>query len=288
MSSHHTVQHMVKSTLLSRHAFRKYVTMIIPQLTNQIHPSITTIIEDKSRTKRHVCSFSSTSTSSGISSTINKNEGKVQLLDTRSEVKLLVLNEAKEIADKAKINYQDNQEGYEEWIGHETNLSDAYSKAIKYTARLRSKDTALKSSKLLEEMIGRHGMSSTSTFYSFKEGDVDVGGIFIDDDVIGATIKSLKFDNSGNVKLNGTSTDFQQIGHNDMTTSIPPPKKQDFSNILHSWGSSKARRKGLYAETLLWRMMELAILQPGYFEFPDSKMFALVIKCYAGSTRKFS
>ena len=209
-------------------------------------------------------------------------------LDTRSEVKLSVLEETKKLTDEIKLKITNEEGGYGEWIEHERKLSDAYSKAIKYTARLRSKDTALKSTHLLEEMISRHGfISSQSIFFSLQE-DVDRGSsIVIHDDTIDQTIQSLSFDDNGNVETNTISDDIKQMDDTFVSESIPPPTKQDFQNIMHSWASSKAKRKGLHAETLLWRMMELAIIQPGHFEFPDSRMFALVVKCYAGSTCKF-
>ena len=213
-------------------------------------------------------------------------------LDTRSEVKLSVLEETKKLTDEIKLKFTNEKEGYDEWIEHERKLSDAYSKAIKYTARLRSKDTALKSGQLLEEMISRHGfISSKSIFFSLQEDDDGGSSIIIHDDTIDQTIQSLSFDDNGNVVDTITvSDDIKQKDETLFTPSesIPPPTKQDFNNLMHSWASSKAKKKGLHAETLLWRMMELAIIQPGHFEFPDSRMFALVVKCYAGSTGTIS
>ena len=65
------------------------------------------------------------------------------------------------------------------------------------------------------------------------------------------------------------------------------PTRGDFLNVLHSWASSKARRKGLHAEALLLRMAELAAWYPDHFSPPDSKAIYLVAKCHAGSTREF-
>ena len=68
---------------------------------------------------------------------------------------------------------------------------------------------------------------------------------------------------------------------------VPRPTKRDFHNVLHGWASSKARQKGVRAEFLLMRMMELtAWYGPEVFEWPDSRTFALVVKCYAGTTCK--
>ena len=82
---------------------------------------------------------------------------------------------------------------------------------------------------------------------------------------------------------------------------IPPPTKRECHNVLHAYASSKLKKKGLYAENLLYRMMELAFRYPdgngivdAYGELrleigfgnvmPDSKTFAIVIKSYGGST----
>jgi hypothetical protein len=159
-------------------------------------------------------------------------------------------------------------------------LSDAYSKAIKYTARLRSKDTALRSRVLLDEMISRHGISSESWLFSLKSHGAG-NEIEIHDKAISQMIETFKFDDNGTVVNNSEDWKEQNLI---MSTAIPPPTKRDYHNIIHSWASSKAKKKGLHAETLLWRMMELSTLHPGYFDFPDSRTFALVIKCYAGST----
>jgi hypothetical protein len=67
---------------------------------------------------------------------------------------------------------------------------------------------------------------------------------------------------------------------------IPVPDTKDFTNVLHAWASSKVRKKGIYAENILYRMMELAYLYPENFSMPGSKTFGLVVKCHAGSTCK--
>lgn len=225
--------------------------------------------------------------------------------DPRAEGKILKLKDAKIVADEAKKVYieskqtklkkSDNghgiddiksQKAYNHWVEYETELSDAYSKAIKYTARLRSKDTALKSRILLDEMISRHGISPHSLLFSIYYHEAGRSDIIILDRVISKFIETLKFDKQGNVITNCSEHSQHDDNDDDITSSItiPPPTKQDFHNIIHSWASSKAKRKGLHAETLLWRMLELAKQQPGRFDFPDSKTFGLVIKCYAGST----
>ena len=234
--------------------------------------------------------------------------------DARSESKLLALSEVKEITDEAKqfhhsirqkkLGDNDNlelQSAYNSWIQNETKLSDAFSKAIKYTARLRSKDTALKSKHLLDEMIDRHNISSNSKLYSIKSHDDDnVGDIIeIHDDAIFDLVKMIRFSGAHGVDKDkhndGNHIDSSNIiifkdsnsiyKENDIiSATIPPPTKRDYHNVIHSWGSSKAKKKGLQAETLLWRMLELSYLYPSYFDVPDSRTFALVIKCYAGST----
>ena len=220
----------------------------------------------------------------------SRNSSQIQG-DTRSEVKLTLLNEVKAEADEAKQIYlslkQQNLEhndAFKAWIQCETKLSDAYSKAIKYTARLRSKDTALKSRLLLDEMISRLGIQPMSSLYTINNHG-DSSDISFDDKAISTLIDSMSFYSDGDIASNCSGKN-QNENNVIISTMIPPPSKQDFNNIIHSWASSKAKRKGLYAESLLWRMIELYHLQPGYFDFPDSKTFGLIIKCYSGSTCK--
>ena len=273
-----TAQHYVNNMQFHR----LFTTKSIPTLFNSIHRNVVTNPLMSGSADREI-------------------DGNITV-DPRAEGKILKLKDAKIVADEAKKVYfeskqtnlkSDNRHDidginsqkayYDDWVKHETELSDAYSKAIKYTARVRSKDTALESRILLDEMISRHGISPHSLLFSIYYDEAGRSDIIILDRVISKFIETLKFDNNGNVITN--SSEYSRHG-DDITNSIiiPPPTKQDFHNIIHSWASSKAKRKGLHAETLLWRMLELVKQQPGRFDFPDSKTFGLVIKCYAGST----
>ena len=104
---------------------------------------------------------------------------------------------------------------------------------------------------------------------------------------------------------------------------IPPPTSKDYTNLLRAYSVSKARRKGQQAEALMKNMMRLANTLAHYYNednedwsedrfndigmvsvvnghdykvtkqwmawvnesIPNSKVFALAIKCHAGSTR---
>ena len=204
-------------------------------------------------------------------------------VNARAEIKLGVLEEAQINANKARALYRSSKSAttklseesiqniYDNWIQKEVNLSDAYSKAIKYTAKLRTKDVAKKAQRLLDEMILRHrSIQEESTFLSYHDGPQ-----FNDRNVLDL-VSAIERDYSNTDPPSETRE------------GIPVPTMKDFSNVLHSWASSKVRRKGLHAESLLYRIMELAYFYPENFQMPDSKTFGLVIKCYAGSTCKCS
>ena len=106
------------------------------------------------------------------------------------------------------------------------------------------------------------------------------------------------------------------------TIRIPPPASKDYVNILRAYSLSKARRKGQQAEGIIKNMMKIANTVSYYYDegndnwsqdkandagmelvtnedgkqikrwrmwvnesIPNSKVFALAIKCNAGSTR---
>lgn len=202
-------------------------------------------------------------------------EEQVDSVTARANVKMNVLNHAKMEADEAKklykssISSKSNDGMREKWIEKEVALADAYSKAIKYIAKLRKKDVARKSQILLDDMIQRHESIQEESNFFIGKGDT----IFSD-----RTVMDL---------LNAISQEPpKRMEVDPLRNDIPVPNMKDFSNVLHSWASSKVKRKGIYAESLLYRMIELAFFYPENFEMPDSKTFGLVVKCYAGSTRK--
>jgi len=220
-------------------------------------------------------------------STIENKDGDI----SRAKVKMTVLRDARDIAQQAKSLYKSsmnssNQLSLESrenirknWLSKEAVLADAYSKAIKYTAKLRTKDAAKESQSLLDEMIGRHDeIGEESNFLIGKDGP-----LFSEKSIL-SLVEAIEQDywkiSTSLLEVN------DQFACKVRLSDIPPPDAKDFTNVLHSWASSKVRRKGMYAESLLYRMMELAYFYPDRFSMPDSKMFGLVIKCHAGSTCK--
>lgn len=205
-------------------------------------------------------------------------------VSARAKVKMNVLNDAKSIADKAKALYQSSRSSTTElspeslenirknWVEKEVELADAYSKGIKYIARLRTKDVSRKAQLLLDDMLSRHGtIQEESTFLPGHDGPQ------FSDKTVFDLLHAIEQDNSQ--KSNAVVCVATRDG-------IPVPDMKDFSNVLHSWASSKVKRKGVYAESLLYRMMELGYFYPENFSMPDSKTFGLIVKCYAGSTCK--
>jgi hypothetical protein len=209
----------------------------------------------------------------------------------RAEIKINALNTALEIANQSRdLHYNSkrnpsttstSQDYKFHWKQDEIQLSDAYSKAIKYTARLRSKDVAMTAQALLDDMIQRHAsIQETSNFLTFHDGPQ-----FSDRSVMDLVEAiEAEFGFRWSSPTSPSLREKENVALETTRDGIPVPTSKDFANVLHSWASSKVRRKGLYAESILYRMMELSYFYPENFEMPDSKMFGLVIKCYAGST----
>lgn len=209
----------------------------------------------------------------------------------RAKVKLNVLKDARDLANHAKSLYQSSRTPsnglspesceniYKNWVLKEIELADAYSKAIKYTAKLRTENAAKKAQGLLDEMIARH--ESIQIQSNFVVGDDGT----LSDETVKKLINAVEQD-VGKSAPSFTTT--QETCSNGFAIhhEIPVPDAKDFTNVLHAWASSKVRRKGLYAESILYRMMELAFFYPEKFSMPDSKIFGLVVKCHAGSTLK--
>lgn len=202
--------------------------------------------------------------------------------ETRAQIKMQILEDCIEKADTCKRAYISSQRNanhfdedyiqhrYKEWINSEIDLSDAYSKAIKYTARLRNKDVARMAQDMLDEMISRHDVLHQESKFQLSHD----GPVFQDRNVSDLIHVILRKD-----KVHESET---------LSDEVPLASKRDFSNVFHSWASSKVKRKGIYAENLLYRMMELSHWYPKSFEMPDSRTFGLVVKCYSGSTLKDS
>ncbi len=213
---------------------------------------------------------------------------KYDNVNARAEIKIQILNEALDAANESRnlylkfkqqftaLNPESIQNIHNKWIEHEIQLSDAYSKAIKYTARLRRKDVAMKAQLLLDDMLSRHeNIKEESNFLSYHDGPQ------FSDRTVMDLVNAIEQEYASKDSSSSPDLELTKDG-------IPLPTSKDFGNVLHSWASSKVKRKGLYAESLLYRMMELAFFYPENFSMPDSKTFGLVIKCHAGSTCKLN
>jgi len=206
--------------------------------------------------------------------------------DMRAKAKLLALAQAKIKTNNSKklcASHSIKMEGEEledpineDWLRNETELSQTYSKAIKYVARTRAKNAASKAEDLLYEWIERIGVPRTEIQLNgnFQSGEDKSNSIILSKIIQGERCRI-------------ESDDLPDLSKN----TILLPTKRDFQNVLHSWAISKARRKGPRAESILYRMVELSRWYPDLDLFGalvDSKAFALVVRCYAGSTHQDS
>jgi len=205
--------------------------------------------------------------------------------DTRANIKLERLRNKKNSFNDAQISLKEEFSGaqdgadtsevkgnplYKELIRHEKELHNAYCQAIKYLAKTNEKDSALNAQNLLEEMISRTGVSSLiheDSLENLEENSTDH-----------LLVKFLRGDDLS------VSPEKKNI-----SSFVQPPTRKMFHDVLHAWANSKVRRKGFIAEALLVRMTELSLKYPTFFDvMPDSKAFALAVKCHAGTTREFS
>lgn len=204
----------------------------------------------------------------------------------RARVKLDILERVKDAADQVKAMYifsmskaeqgdklRFNHNLSDDWISKEGEVADAFSKAIKYTAKLRTQDSAKKAEQLLREMIARHNSIQSRSRFMIGTDKYELNDEDIDD-----LLKLIEKDFGKSV----TKSRMMERDRSD----IPVPDINDFTNVLHAWASSKVRKKGIYAEVILYRIIELAYLYPEKFSMPQSNTFGLVVKCYAGSTFK--
>jgi len=203
--------------------------------------------------------------------------------DTRANIKLERLRNKKNSFNDAQISLKEEFSGaqdgadtsevkgnplYKELIRHEKELHNAYCQAIKYLAKTNEKDSALNAQNLLEEMISRTGVSSLiheDSLENLEENSTDH-----------LLVKFLRGDDLS------VSPEKKNI-----SSFVQPPTRKMFHDVLHAWANSKVRRKGFIAEALLVRMTELSLKYPTFFDvMPDSKAFALAVKCHAGTTHK--
>lgn len=216
------------------------------------------------------------------------------LFDTRAEAKILALNESKAnlVATKAKYKTrkQNTQPGdaylaqlHQEVIASQQQLALAYSQAIKYCSRIpNNPDATFMAENLFYEWMGRF----------LDELNTDEIKVAVDTNAIMKKKWMIKTIHALLPPLKSDSQNVSDAGHH-----LPPPTSKDYINLLRSYSISKARRKGEQAEALLVNMLMLAEasstaekeVRASWIKenIPNSKMFALAVKCYAGSTREY-
>ena len=214
----------------------------------------------------------------------------------RAKIKLEALAEARTKRKEAKRAYEaarfddemlNDEEStaelntlLDEWEESERHLAMTLQQAIKYVARTRDADAALTAQQLLEEMIERAGAAPTEFPLEGEDSSSDFSPNKLKMQAMVKMIISTPRQDRPNDARNAPSIDTHVSN-----MAFPPPDRKDFLNVLRSWHQSKARKKGLYAEALLLRMAELNHLYPDVFDtLPNSKTFAIVIHCHAGST----
>jgi hypothetical protein len=236
------------------------------------------------------------------SPTIDDGDG----LDDRSNAKMAALAKAKE--KMRTICNDDVTSNDEKRIQTGRELAHAYSQAIKYTSRMTKNVTATRLAEetlyeWMDEVMRPFGVTTSGRMAKINDDAVD-------DDVSNTAIYltkkwTIRTANEIARRLGGENT---TTSPNVISVQIPPPSSSDYINLLRAYSSSKARRKGQQCEVLIKNMMTLADVvschcytTTGDDEttgeameewklwvkegIPNSKAFALAIKCHAGSTR---
>lgn len=188
--------------------------------------------------------------------------------DSRANAKIETLENLKSQADNTSdnnVNVIDNQA-----------LALAYAQAIKYTSRSRSTDAAAYTTQLLSEAVERAGgppvpAAPGRSDTEFPKPNLVKNWPDLDD---------VPNSDDGSSSNGGISMD------DDDALNFPIPDRKAFHQTLHAWGDSKVRRKGVYAENVLRHMAVLRDLK--FDTVPDSKAFAITVKCWAGSTHRHS
>eukprot|EP00970_Alexandrium_tamarense_P005938 scaffold996_cov190-Alexandrium_tamarense.AAC.13 len=209
------------------------------------------------------------------------------------------------------------------WNQSEQQLAHAYSQAIKYTSRvLNNQEATATAEKLMYEWMARFTDSFDDGSITKKRNIQRNADEFSDvqDTVYVNKKRMVRTIHKVVAKL---SSEDSSINEDDTlnlpTIHIPPPSSKDYINLLRAYSISKARRKGQQSEALIVNMLELARITSFYYNVdhpkwtqdrvndfgmecdnkgvkkwiswtkenvPNSKAFALAIKCYAGSTRE--
>jgi hypothetical protein len=279
----------ISSTRLNQHS--RYVST---------GPSLTSLLsEPPASISALVTSKETTYHDEGIPTNKSRNHKKSAtiLFDSRAEAKLSALSAAKENATVTYAKYQTrlkNSSPDDEYLLHlrdrvmesHRELTTAYSQAIKYCSRiLNNPDATSKAEGMIYEWIERFVKD-----YNVQFG-VKINGFSVDRNVTMKKKRVIKTIHDVCRALEDTvDTAAKEFMH------IAPPATKDYINILRAYSVSKAKRKGEHAEALLVNMMELANGLAGVESknplwikenIPNSKMFALAVKCYAGSTREY-
>lgn len=248
-------------------------------------------------------------------------DGGVGSLDDRAKAKMIALTKAKDEMEEAWTTSSDDDgdaddASSERRVQAGRELAHAYSQAIKYTSRLAK---SVEATRLAETMLYEWmdeflrplgGISSMRMDDMGDEEDVSNTAMYLNKKWTIRTAHEIATRLEGsNVAAEGThSTATKEI-----VVRLPyPPSSGDYINLLRAYSSSKARRKGQRCEVLMKNMLTLAEVVSRHSSIddvgrecvssddcdrnemwrmwvkesiPNSKVFALAIKCHAGSTR---
>ena len=227
---------------------------------------------------------------------------RARKLDVRSEAKLDALEDAKQHVERLRADVlsatenrsesEDTERLREKLSVAEEALSVAYSQAIKYTSRQSQDAHAVQTAtSLINEWTGR-----------IFGGDVRSNHKGLNRKKMTRRVHEILRSLNGNDCTNEQAATASDDGRR---SAMSPPFRRDYINILRAHSTSKALRKGEQGEALIDSMMDVAVYSAHRFaesedenerekwkrivvdSLPDSKVFALAIKCYAGSTRKY-
>lgn len=201
----------------------------------------------------------------------------VASFDSRANAKIEALHRQLEEMDSSSLSGEETVSA----------ISGAYAQAIKYVSRSRHKDAALFCTNLLSEAIERAGGKfippPNRNITEARSSEIEIETQWRD------VYRALE-------KLEGYNGSESKCAHSDRRCNgdddlyIIPPDLKSFHQTLHAWGDSKVRRKGVFANNLLKNMILLAATEryPMFDTMPDSKAFAIAIKCWSGSTHRYS
>lgn len=205
--------------------------------------------------------------------------------DARATAKLFALK-------NALLKKEVDEGGQQMHTGKDEELSIAYIQAIKYVARTNESYCALAAEILLHEAFQRSVADNSATQSLFydplwlfneeeEESTVDDNKQKMDRIRLQFMEDSINFDgNTGGAKDMDTNK-----------TLLPPLPYKSFEQVFQAWANSKARKKGLKSEMLLYNMINMSIMYPETYplsQYLTSKLFGLVVKSHANSTHPYS